>query len=118
MSVKYDGYEPDHRGIEAFLHSNELDQALQKAGNDVIELARGPLAVGQDMWVNEQGGSMRIGAYTRGTRRVGNNHPAAAAREFGSGKKEEGRPQGGSNEPTRALGKAGIRVGDYHGGAE
>jgi hypothetical protein len=70
------------------------------------------------MWFNDDAGSLRIRRYTRGTRKVGNNHPAAAAREFGSGKGEGGRPQGGSNEPTRALGKAGIRVGDYHGGAE
>jgi hypothetical protein len=118
MAATYEGYKPDHKGIQLFLHSSELDDALKKAGDDVIALARGPLAVGPDMWFNDPGGSLRIRKYTRETRKVGNQHPAAAAREFGSGKKEEGRPQGGSNEPTRALGRAGIQVGDYHGGAD
>jgi hypothetical protein len=108
-------FKPDRKGIELFLHSEELDNCLVDAGEDVINLARPDLAVGPDLWFNDKGPNRRIRRYTRETRLVGNNHPAAAAREFGSGHRGGGRPQGGSNEPTRALGKAGARIGDFHG---
>lgn len=52
---------------------------------------------------------------------VVNTDEKAAAIEFGSGQPSVGdaagdpRPQGGSNQPFRVLGRAAARVGDFHG---
>lgn len=110
-------YKIDHKGISDMLSSQDMKDALRAAGDDVIALAKEPLGkFTADDWHNDDGPPRVQRGYPRATRMVVNDHPAAAAREFGSGRSDNGRPQGGSNEPTRALGKAGRRIGDYKAG--
>lgn len=110
-------YKIDHSGIENMLMSGDMKDALEAAGKDVIALAAPALgSFTADNWKNEDGPTRIMHGNGRATRMVINDHPAAAAREFGSGKSDDGRPQGGGNEPTRALGKAGAKIGDYKAG--
>lgn len=121
MPGEYERFDIDHAGISAFLSGDEIRDVLEAAGRDVIALATpglGQFTAGN--WHNEAGPPRIIRGYPRSTQMVVNDHPAAAAREFGSGKgragNDEHRPQGGGNEPSRALGKAGAKVGDHKAG--
>lgn len=121
MPVRYVRYEIDHSGIERKLMSGDTKDALEAAGKDVIAIATPGLGMfTSGNWHNEDGPTRVIRGNGRATRMVVNDHPAAAAREFGSGQgrpgNDEDRPQGGGNEPTRALGKAGAKIGDYKAG--
>ncbi len=119
MPVYFDRFEPDRVGLNAFMHSSELDDAVKEAADDVIHYARGNSSkLDAAGWQNVRGPNVRIRKYTRLSRRVENNDRAAASIEFGSGKSAEGRPQGGKSGPKRILGRAGARVGDYKGGME
>ena len=111
----------DSKGIAKFLHGRELGDALQEAALDIIRLCRPQskrLAAG---WYHKRGPNLIIGAFSRRTEIVQNDHRAAAAIEFGSGPGAEGasgpkpRRQGGSSAPKRILGKAGAQIGDYKG---
>lgn len=113
-------YDPDHKSIGEFLRSDQLRDAVTQGAQDVATIAnnsagitkvRGTYEVhpGPDVVVTRNGNP-------RLSERVESQHPAAAADEFGTGKKEGGRPQGGSSPANRTLGKAGARIADRLGG--
>ena len=113
-------YEPDHEGIRAFLHGEELRAAVLEGCADVIKHAEGhSQKLDAAGWKTEHGPSVRIGKYTRLTEEVVNESDVAAAIEFGTGMGRPGqtgeRPQGGYSFPHRILGKAGAAVGQHHG---
>jgi hypothetical protein len=117
MPIKFSHFDPDHAGIRGFLHSDQLRDAVRKAGEDVIDYARPESKTLAPDWKVERGPDTMIGAYSRLTEQVVNENPAAAAFEFGSGYGRPGqsgtRPQGGASFPKRILGRAGAKVGDH-----
>lgn len=122
MPVRYSRFEPDHFGINGFLHSDQLRDAVEKGADDVVGYAKPESSTLAPHWRVSRGRDMVIGAYSRLTMEVVNEHEAAAAIEFGSGAGRPGqtgiRRQGGYSFPNRILGKAGARVGDLHSGEE
>lgn len=125
MPIIFDRYEPDHsaKGIGGFLLSDQLRDAVKGGAGDVAAIAnrtgvsklRGGYYVesGPDVIVTKNGNP-------RLSERVRHDDRAAAAIEFGSGSgsrsTERTRPQGGSSQPFRTLGKAGAEVADRIGG--
>jgi hypothetical protein len=75
----------------------------------------------KDQFIVVPGKPLKIKGLSRATALVGNTDPKAAAIEFGSGDGSvgdsagEGRPQGGSNQPFRVLGRAGAMIGEFRG---
>lgn len=118
MPVRFSHFDPDHKGINGFLHSNQLRDAVTKAAEDVVGYAKPESSTLAPDWKVQRGHDMIIGEYSRLTEQVVNDNEAAAAIEFGSGAGRPGqtgiRPQGGYSHPQRILGKAGARVGDLH----
>lgn len=116
MPIYFTRFKPDRIGIRNFLHSDQLDDALKGASQDVIAHAIPGSSTLAPEWYQERGPALRIGTWSRITRFVRNDHRAAAAIEFGSGRRNwQGggeRRQGGDSDPKRILGKAGARVGD------
>ena len=117
MPVHFSRYDPDRKSIGEFLLSSQLRDAVRQGAQDVAALASRTAGItkirghyetksGPDVVVTKNGNP-------RLSERVYNHHRAAAADEFGSGQKEEGRPQGGSSPANRTLGKAGARIGDH-----
>lgn len=117
-------YVPDHKSIGEFLLSDQLRDAVRQGARDVAAIAsntagitkiRGDYDVepGPDVIVTKNGNP-------RLSERVVNDHPAAAADEFGSGSGAEGaskgaarkKGQGGGSPANRTLGKAGALIGD------
>lgn len=114
-------FKADHKSIGEFLVSNQLRDAVRQGAQDVRSLAaaNAPSKIAGDFDV-EPGPDVIVtkNGYPRLSERVRNDHPAAAAIEFGSGQQSEGnsgkkdRPQGGSSPAMRPLGVAGVMVGD------
>lgn len=75
----------------------------------------------KDSFIVVPGKPLKIKGLSRATALVGNTAPHSAAIEFGSGDGSvgdsagEGRPQGGSNQPFRVLGRAGATIGEFRG---
>jgi hypothetical protein len=75
----------------------------------------------RDSFIVVPGKPLKIKGLLRATALVGNTAPHSAAIEFGSGEGSvgdsagEGRPQGGSNQPYRVLGRAGATIGEFRG---
>lgn len=122
MPIKFSHFDPDHSGINGFLHSDQLRDAVRKGAEDVVGYARPESSTLAPDWKVQRGRDMVIGAYSRLTEEVVNDNAAAAAIEFGSGAGRPGqtgiRHQGGYSYPKRILGRAGARVGDLHSGEE
>lgn len=118
MPVEFSHFRADHKSIGEFLVSGQLRDAVRGGADDVARIAnattitklKGEYYVehGPDVIVTKNGNP-------RLSEQVRCDHPAAAAIEFGSGRKKD-RPQGGSSDPKRILGKAGEHVGDAIGG--
>lgn len=118
MPIVYDRYEPDRHSIGEFLRSGQLRDAVHQGAQDVAKIAAATAGItkirgsydtepGPDVIVTRNG-NMRL------SERVVNNHPAAAADEFGSGQRTK-REQGGSSPANRTLGKAGAMIADKLG---
>lgn len=125
MPVKFIRYSKKHRTpgfgtFNDFAHSDDqLRPAVRKAAKDVIAYAKPKSQTLAPRWRVARGPAIRIGAFSRLSEQVVNDHPAAAAIEFGSGRGRPGssgdRHQGGYSYPQRILGEAGARVGDLKG---
>lgn len=119
MPIVFLRYSRRGNDFHEFLHSDQLDDAVTEACRDIIALAvpgSRTLAAG---WYQERGPNVRIGAFSRLSRTVRNDHRAAASIEFGSGRGNwrggGERRQGGSSDPQRILGKAGSIIGERMG---
>lgn len=115
MPVRFSHFEPDRGGINGFMHSDQLRDAVRQAAEDVVAYARPESSTLAPHWRVERGPDVIIGVYSRLTEVVVNEDDAAAAIEFGSGAGRTGgdpRRQGGSSRPQRILGRAGAKVGD------
>lgn len=119
MPIYVDRFKPDHKGIAEFLVSDQLRDAVRQGAQDVAaEANRTRVSERLDYHVDRgpdvivtRNGNPRVSEQVRC------DDPAAAAIEFGSGPGnwrggERSRPQGGSNEPHRTLGKAGAKYDD------
>ena len=126
-------YKPHDDGslsFSSFAISDKIRRPCVLAGYQVIGIARG-LAPKES---GDYAGSFKLGkaktfmykprGFPRQRRalvEVINTSPKAPAIEFGSGPPSEGdsageaRPQGGSNQVFRVLGRAGAKVGDLSG---
>lgn len=113
----------------AFCMSPRMQGLVNKVSRDGAIIARmlSPDGVDKeggvkyrDSFFVKVGKPLRIDGLLRVTSLIGNSDPKAPAIEFGSGKASVGdsadveRPQGGSNEPFRVLGKVGRILGDFH----
>lgn len=127
MPIYVDRYEQDHKSIGEFLLSGQLRDAVRQGASDgaAIAAATAPSKIAADFAV-EAGPDVIVtkNGNPRLSERIVNDHPAAAAIEFGSGQRAEGasgkkdRPQGGSSPAYRPLGKAGARIADRIGGSD
>jgi phosphoglycerate dehydrogenase-like enzyme len=125
MPIHFDRYEADHKSIAEFLLSDQLRDAVRQGAQDMAAVANATAGITKIRggYFTEPGPPVIVtkNGYPRLSERVWNHHPAAAADEFGSGQGKkraaEGhkRPQGGSSQPFRTLGKAADRIGDRFG---
>lgn len=117
MPVFVTRFKTDHKSIAGFLLSRQLRDPVRQGAEDVAaEANRTKVTQKLDYYV-ESGPDviMTRNGNPRLSERVRSDHPASAAIEFGSGKDENGRPQGGRNDAYRTLGKAGAKFNDAMG---
>lgn len=122
---------PGLQPFGAFAVSKRMQKLTIRIGMDVAALAGtfvpsssepkdGPAYA--DSFHVVPGKIITIEGLPRVTSDVVNTADHAAALEFGSGDQSVGdsagepRPQGGSNKAMRPLGRAGAKIGDFHGG--
>lgn len=130
---KANDYRPHDDGsgsFSAFAVSEQIREPVKLGARAVIGIARSlapkgggryasSFEIGRErtFWFKPRSGPLQRRAQVE----VINTAPYAVAIEFGSGESSEGdtageaRPQGGWNRPYRVLGRAGARVGDFHG---
>lgn len=119
MPIYVERYKPDRKSIGEFLVSGQLRDAVRGGAQDVAAEANRNKVTRRLEYFEEKGPDVVVtkNGNPRLSERVRCDDPAAAAIEFGSGARnwrggEQSRPQGGSNEPYRTLGKAGAKYDD------
>jgi len=115
--------------MSSFVISNQIRRPCVEAAYAVIGIAQGLAPKGSGAYAALFGIGKRERfmfkpagepLQPRAVAEVINTDDKAPAIEWGSGQANDGaspdtdRPQGGSNQPFRVLGRAGARVGDFH----
>jgi hypothetical protein len=125
----YKMHEDGSYPMSAFVESDKIRRPCLQAAYQVIGIARGLAPKNRGRYASSFGiGKRKVFLFKpageprqrRAVVEVINTDPAAGAIEWGSGRPNEGaspgepRPQGGSNQPFRVLGRAAAKVGDFH----
>lgn len=130
MTVVVVTFKPDHKGIEEFLLSHQLREAVREGARDVAAIANNTAGITKIRGAYDVESGPNVVVTKNGNPRLSehvvNHHPAAAADEFGSGSGAEGqskgegrkKSQGGGSPANRTLGKAGARIADRIGGSD
>ena len=124
MPIIVSHFRANHKDLGKFLLSGQLRDAVRQGAKDVAAIARASAGITKirDHYGVEPGPDVVItkNGNPRLSERVVNDHPAAAADEFGSGSGNKGKSggkarregQGGGSPAFRTLGQAGARIAD------